>query len=133
MKDFSQIVSVMVISLVSTVGSKQVLADSVQFKPATPNFSEVAIDTCRSKKIQAINAGPIVIKNPEFSLKGSAAFRIQKHFRECPNLLNPGEKCRTYIDFCPSDTKSYETSLTFSGSQQVVQVKGKGKTRDRGG
>ena len=130
MNPIQRISCAITIFLVLVLNSHDAFSDSVQFKPTKLNYSSKLIDTCSPKKIQAINVGQFDIENPEFYLQGSDAFRIQKHFRKCPDPLGPGDKCRVYINFCASLEKTYEAILTFSGSEQVIQLKGSGVSQN---
>jgi hypothetical protein len=125
-KHTKQISGLLFISLLFTVSIRDALADTVKFKPEKLNYNSALMDTCRPKKLQVINTGQTAIENPVFQLQDSGVFHIQKSFKKCPDPVNPGEKCQIYIDFCPPLAKKYETTLTFSGSQQKIQLKGRG-------
>jgi hypothetical protein len=125
-KCMNRISGLFIISLLFTISFRDALSDTVQFKPDKLNYNSALMDTCRPKKLQVINTGQTVIENPVFQLQDSGVFHIQEKFRNCPDPLEPGQKCQIYIDFCPPLAKRYETTLTFSGSQQKIQLKGRG-------
>ena len=122
----NRISGLFIISLLFTINIRDALSDTVQFKPDKLYYNSALMDTCRPKKLQVINTGQTAIENPVFQLQDSGVFHIQESFRNCPDPINPGKKCQIYIDFCPPLAKQYETTLTFSGSQQKIQLKGRG-------
>ena len=128
MNNLFGITKIIATTFVLAASIQEAFPESVKFIPAKLDYSSTLIDSCRPKKICAINIGQTTIENPEFKLEQSDVFHIQNNSKACPDSLNPGEICQIYINFCPSFIIEYDAMLTFSSNQQIesIELRGRG-------
>ena len=93
------------------------------------DFGQVLVDTCRPKKIFVTNTTGRAIQDPRLRVEGSKEFKIQTRFRKnCSNPMQPGERCKGYVDFCPSLYGNFSAILRFSGDGSGIPLHGEGMT-----
>ena len=102
-------------------------ARDVQFIPESLNYGFTMVDTCKPKRICAVNNTTSDIADPTFSLANQENFNIQKYFQDCPNPLLPGAACIMYVNFCPKFDRAYQDIVVFSGSGKDYNITLKGE------
>lgn len=102
-------------------------AGSVVFEPDEIRFPNLVEGKCLSRKVTVTNQSSAPIDHPGFIIDGDDnAFAIQKHFRKCPDQLQPGAQCRIYVNFCARSDQSYKAMLRFMGGDDAIPLTGKG-------
>ena len=93
------------------------------------NFGQVLVDTCKPRKIVVTNTTGSAVQDPQLRVEGSKEFKIQTRFRKnCSNPMQPGERCKGYVDFCPSFHGNVSAVLRFSGDDTGIPIYGQGNS-----
>ena len=101
--------------------------DGQTFSHEKLSFGQVLVNTCKPKKVVITNNTGSAIQDPRLTVEGSREFKIQTWFRKkCSNPMQPGERCKGYVDFCPSFHKQYSAVLRFSGDDTAIPIYGQG-------
>ena len=103
--------------------------DGQTFSKESMSYGQVLVDTCRPKKIFVTNTTGSPIPDPRIYVEGSRDFKIQTTFRKkCGNPMQPGERCKGYVDFCPTFHGDVSAVLRFNGDGAGIPLYGEGKT-----